>query len=95
MKVYAVQCYRWGDFEKHSYIAGVYTDKDAAMDAAVKEEEFRGGKYACVVYGLVADKNDLQQRIEITRTEYMDECQREILEKYLKYASDSEEEEHY
>lgn len=47
--VYTVHAYRWGDPEMHSYIVGVYTKKQAALNAATTEEEYRGGKYECEV----------------------------------------------
>lgn len=47
--IYTVTAYRWGDREKHSYIVGVYNQKDAALKAAEFEEDYRGGKYGCEV----------------------------------------------
>lgn len=46
MKLYVVQMYRWGDFDSHSYVLGVYDKKHKAQSEAVKEFENRGcGKY--------------------------------------------------
>ena len=47
--VYTVHAYRWGDFESHSYIVGVYSEPEVALMAAATEEEWRGGKYECEV----------------------------------------------
>jgi len=47
--VYTVHACRWGDTETHSYIVGVYAEKQAALNAAIMEEEYRGGKYECEV----------------------------------------------
>ena len=47
--IYTVHACRWGDTETHSYIVGVYTKKQAAVNAAITEEEYRGGKYMCAV----------------------------------------------
>ena len=47
--VYTVHACRWGDTETHSYIVGVYAKKQAALNAATTEEEYRGGKYECEV----------------------------------------------
>jgi hypothetical protein len=53
MKIYIVTAYRWGDRECHSYIVGAFLDKKIAIDAAEKEEEYRGGnKYKCQVIGM-------------------------------------------
>ena len=49
MKVYTVRACRWGDSELHSYIVGVYPEKQAALDAAETEKNWRGGKYECEV----------------------------------------------
>jgi len=48
--VYYVQAFRWGKFDDHSYVVGVWEDSNEAQLAAEKEEQFRGGKYECVVY---------------------------------------------
>jgi hypothetical protein len=40
----------------HSYIVGIWEDSNEAQLAAKKEEQFRGGKYECVVY--LADLNE-------------------------------------
>lgn len=73
MKVYAVQAYRFSDFERHSYICGIYSTFDAARKAAITEEEFRGGKYGCTVQSFELDKNDMQQDIELWRTDFFEE----------------------
>ena len=44
--LYVVTMYRWGDRDGHSYVLGVYTKKNAAINAAESEAEYRGGKYA-------------------------------------------------
>ena len=49
-KIYTVTAYRWGNREKHSYVVGVYSTKEKAIFAAVKEETYRGGiKYRCQI----------------------------------------------
>ena len=72
MKVYVVQAYRFCDYELHSYVCGVYSSIDAAKEAAATEEEFRGGKYGCVVLTFELDKNDMQQEVEIYRTDFFE-----------------------
>ena len=42
-KIYVVTMYRWGDRESHSYVHGVYTDKDLAIEHARREQGYRGG----------------------------------------------------
>ena len=48
-KIYTVTAFRWGDTENHSYIVGVYPKKQAAINAANDEAQWRGGKYECEV----------------------------------------------
>ena len=48
--LYYVQAYRLGKMNDHSYVVGIWEDSNEAQLAAKKEEQFRGGKYECVVY---------------------------------------------
>jgi hypothetical protein len=48
--VYYVQAYRLGKMNDHSYVVGIWEDSNEAQLAVKKEEQFRGGKYECVVY---------------------------------------------
>ena len=48
-KIYTVMAFRWGDTENHGYIVGVYSKKQAAINAANDETQWRGGKYECEV----------------------------------------------
>ncbi len=57
MTVYPVIAYRFGNREKHSYLVGVYSTKDLALDAALDEEEGLGGKYGCEVSAVTMDVN--------------------------------------
>jgi len=52
MKVYIVTAYRWGDRETHSYVVGVFDDKELSILAAKTEKEWRGGKYDCEVVSM-------------------------------------------
>jgi hypothetical protein len=54
--LYYVQAYRLGKMNDHSYVVGIWEDSNEAQLAAKKEEQFRGGKYECVVY--LADLNE-------------------------------------
>jgi hypothetical protein len=47
--VYIVHARRWGSDQTHNYIVGVYSNVKAAIKVAEREEEQRGGKYACDV----------------------------------------------
>ena len=49
MKVYIVTAYRWGDREEHSYVVGVFDNKENSIKEAKLETEWRGGKYTCEV----------------------------------------------
>lgn len=48
-KVYTVHAYRFGDREKHSYIVGVYSSAEKALEEAELEELNRRGEYVCEV----------------------------------------------
>ncbi len=54
--IYYVQAYRGGRMNDHSYVVGIFSDSSLAQEIAKKEEEFRGGKYQCVVY--IAELNE-------------------------------------
>lgn len=58
--VYIVMGYRWGDFDGHSYIVGVYATEGQAMAKALHEEEYRGGKYTCRVVEHEVDGPELR-----------------------------------
>jgi hypothetical protein len=45
-----------GKVDNHSYVVGIFSDSNLAQSIAKKEEEFRGGKYECVVY--IAELNE-------------------------------------
>ena len=49
LKVYTVTAHRWGEYESHSYLLGVFDDLQKAISAAKTEEGFRGGKYECEI----------------------------------------------
>ena len=48
-QLWVVEALRWGEREKHSYVVGVFDDRDLAHRVADAEEQVRGGKYECVV----------------------------------------------
>lgn len=73
MEIYIVEALRWGKRENHSYTVGVYSKKAAAIKHADKHTEYRGGKYACVVWEMdLMDKfngdGDCNEDKEIYRT---------------------------
>lgn len=47
--VYTVNAYKRGLTDKHGYTVGVFADDGSAMQAAIEEEDLRGGKYVCEV----------------------------------------------
>ena len=49
MKIFIVTAYRWGNKECHSYVLGAFDNKETAIEQAIKEKEWRGGKYDCEV----------------------------------------------
>lgn len=42
---FVVTMYRYGDHEKHSYVLGVWSDKDEATKYGITEECWRANKY--------------------------------------------------
>ena len=48
--IFVVQAQRWGDNESHAYVVGAASRLEAAKKIAKEEAEYRGGKYAAVVY---------------------------------------------
>lgn len=57
-KIYTVRACRWGDRETHSYIVGVYSKKQKAINAAKIEEDWRGGKYECEIIEWTVDSGE-------------------------------------
>jgi|GEM_PF-5744102 len=55
--IYVVVAHRYGNKELHSYIVGVFSSPEDALKAAVREEEFRGGKYICSVLEIEKEKH--------------------------------------
>jgi len=45
MKVYVTEMLRWGDREKHSYVIGVFSTREAAELAGDVEVTWRAQKY--------------------------------------------------
>ena len=48
--IYVVHAQRWGDRDGHSYVVGAATQLRTAKQIAKQEADYRGGKYAGVVY---------------------------------------------
>ena len=59
--VYVVEALRFGDREQHSYVVGVYSNKESAEAAVESETDLRGGKYECVVTAL--ELNEVRQEV--------------------------------
>ena len=57
-EIYIVTAYRWGDKSDHSYNLGVFQKKHKAQQVAESHCQYRGGKYACVVYKCVLNEFD-------------------------------------
>ena len=49
-KIYVVIAYRFNDDNMHSYLVGCNTKKHKAIEIAMNENEYRGGKYQCRIY---------------------------------------------
>jgi len=61
MIVYTVIANRFGDDHKHSYLVGVYSNKENAARAAISEEYWRGGKYSCNILENTMDHVDAER----------------------------------
>lgn len=65
MVVYVVTMYRYSDREKHSYVYGVFSDKELAQRSGYDEEFTRGGKYkAEVTTWIINEPISLEKEIE-------------------------------
>lgn len=60
MKVYVVTMYRWGDRERHSYVLGVFAERERAVEVGVCESLNRGRKYFPEVLKVELNKTDEQ-----------------------------------
>lgn len=58
--VYVVTAYRFGDRERHSYVVGVFTSPELAIDIAEQVPDERAGKYYAEVlkFGLNKSCNE-------------------------------------
>lgn len=75
MIVYIVEALRYGDREKHSYIAGVFDNVEAANNAAKAEEVWRAGKYECVVFAHGVNTNADPEKLEYAGLNSLDKGQ--------------------
>ena len=58
MKVYVVKMNRYPGFKKHSYILGVWSTREKAIEAGIKERSHRKGKYRATIFSFVTDANE-------------------------------------
>jgi hypothetical protein len=56
--MFVVVAYRFANVDLHSYVVGIFNDFDRAIEVAIKEEEYRGGKYYCRVLNIEPDVYD-------------------------------------
>ena len=56
--VYVTTMYRYGDHEKHSYVLGVWSDRETAQRAGGTEELWRVDKYKAEVTEWTVDANE-------------------------------------
>lgn len=69
--IFVVHAERWGDNNNHSYICGWSPDESEARKIADAEAEYRGGKYAGVVYRV--DRGRRGDCVEVYRAKSMAE----------------------
>lgn len=62
-KIYVVKMNRWANQENHSYVLGVYTDIQKALDAANYEESERGGKYKAEINEMAINNSSYYRTI--------------------------------
>ena len=58
MIAYVVTAYRFSDRERHSYVVGVFTNPELAIEIAEQVPDERGGKYYAEVLKFQLDKLD-------------------------------------
>jgi hypothetical protein len=56
--MFVVTAHRFADTELHSYVVGIFSKFDQAIEAATIEEEYRGGKYYCRILEVEPDVYD-------------------------------------
>lgn len=66
---YVVTAYRWGNQNDHSYLVGVYSTPEKAIEVADSHTIYRGGKYACWVEKAIVDLYDEEQSDSLMGTE--------------------------
>jgi hypothetical protein len=91
MLVYVVTAHRWGSLESHSYVCGVFDDKEAAELTAKKEMYWRAGKYDCMITTMKFNNtntldNDLVST-EWIKFSYADDVEHLVKEDYAKSLS--------
>jgi hypothetical protein len=57
--IYTAVAYRFADTDRHSYIVAICSTLAKAKYFADKEEEERGGKYSCRIYGSELDSDEI------------------------------------
>jgi len=48
-EIFIVNAYRWGNNADHSYTVGAFDSTINAIECADSHNQYRGGKYTCVV----------------------------------------------
>jgi len=65
-KVYVVTMFRWGVYNQHSYIRGVYSTEEKAREAGEEEYVYRGcGKYYPRIEEVPLDSDRERERVVV------------------------------
>lgn len=91
MRVYVVTAHRWGSLEGHSYVCGVFDNKEDAELTAKKEMYWRAGKYDCLLTELELNNTNVLEKdlmaSEWIRFSYSDDIESLVKEDYAKSQS--------
>lgn len=55
-EVYVVTAYKWGNIENESYVVGVFTKKDKAIEIADEHLIFKNYKWVCYVDSCIVNQ---------------------------------------
>ena len=92
---YVVTAYKWGFNDTHSYILGVFSKKDKAIEVADSHRDYRGGKYSCVVDECIVNEfeNEFPSFTTIKQISLTEDLFPEESEKLTKNEEENEEDE--
>jgi len=68
--VYVAQVYKHGNKGRHSYVVGIFDNRQDAIDAIEREEKYRNGKYAGIVHKMPFGINVFERNVESVKSKH-------------------------